>query len=223
MIISILISLSFLLMCASFAYLSHEDFTGDNLSQKIKNAIHKNIKVLIYNICAFVLMIALSFTLIKLYKSNTLIADMKIITLMAILVTVAVTDIRKQIIPNKIILIGIVFRVLYAVAELITLGSGYFSILKSDLLSLGLTFAMFLLGVLVVKNGIGMGDIKLIMLIGIFQGLSGVIGSLFFSLLTSFVIAIVMLITRKKTRKDSMEFAPAVLFGTVLSMFLTGM
>lgn len=223
MVIAVLVVLSFLLLVASFVYLSYEDLLGDGFFEKVKSSAKKNIKVIIYLTCSFVVMSALSVALVVLYKTNTLIANMKIITLLGILVAVTITDIKKQVIPNKVILVGIVLRICYAVAELITLGSSYFIILKGDLFSLALVAVLFLLGVLIIKNGIGMGDIKLMLVMGIFQGITGFISSLFCSLLVSFVVAIAMLIMKKKTRKDSIPFAPSVLVGTAVSMFLTGM
>lgn len=223
MTIAVLTCLSLLLMLAAFVFLTYKDFEGEKFREKIKTAAKKNIKLIIYLCCALVYMIGLSFALFYIYKTNTLIANMKVITLLGILVTVTIPDIREHIIPNKVILAGIVLRVCFAVAELITLGSDYFAILKGDLFSLGLVAVLFLLGVLIIKNGIGMGDIKLILVMGIFQGITGVISSLFFSLLVSFFVAIAMLIMKKKTRKDAIAFAPSVLVGTAVSMFLTGM
>ena len=223
MTIVILVCLSLLLIVAAFAYLTHKDFVGERFGNKIVSAVKNNKKTIIYLCCAFAFMIGLSVALVCIYKTNTLIANMKVITLFGILVTVTIPDIKEHIIPNKIILAGIVLRVCFAVAELITLGSGYFTILKGDLFSLGLVAVLFLLGVLIIKNGIGMGDIKLILVMGIFQGITGVISSLFFSLLVSFFVAIAMLIMKKKSRKDAIAFAPSVLVGTAVSMFLTGM
>lgn len=223
MTIAVLVCLSLLLMVAAFIYLTHKDFVGETIGSKITSAVKNNKKVLIYLCCALAFMIGLSVALFLIYKTNTLIANMKVITLLGILVTVTVPDIKEHIIPNKVILAGVVLRVCYAVVELITLGSGYFAILKGDLFSLGLVAVLFLLGVLVIKNGIGMGDIKLILVMGLFQGVTGVISSLFFSLLVSFFVAIAMLIMKKKSRKDAIAFAPSVLVGTAVSMFLTGM
>lgn len=223
MVISVLIILSFLLLMSSYVYLTYEDFLGDNLLSGIKVSVKKNAKIVIYLVCSFVVMCGLSVMLNLLYKTNTLIADMKVITLLGILVTVTVTDIKNKIIPNKIILAGIVFRICYAVAEIITLGGSYFAILKEDLISLAIVAVLFLFGVLIIKNGIGMGDIKLMLVMGIFQGVTGFISSLFCALLLSFFVAIAMLIMKKKTRKDSIPFAPSVLVGTAVSMFLTGM
>lgn len=221
--IGILSGMSFLLVLCAFAYLAFEDFVGETRREQFQNAVQKNVKLIVYLVCSFFCLVVMAFVLRFVYPSNTLISNMKIITLLGLLVTVTITDIRKQIIPNKVILAGIFLRVCFAVAELITMGGDYFTVLKNDLFSLILVFVLFLFGVLIMKNGIGMGDIKLILVMGIFQGITGVISSLFFSLFVSFCVAIVMLIMRKKTRKDAIAFAPSVLVGTAISMLLTGM
>lgn len=223
MTIGILIGLSFLLVLAAFVYLTYKDFSGDTLFAKIKNMVCKHKKKALFLAGSFVVMAGLSVMLHTVYTDNTLIANMKVITLLGILVAVTIPDLKKHIIPNKVILAGVVFRVCFLVAELITLKQGCVPILREALFSIGLVAVLFLLGVVVLKNGIGMGDIKLIFVMGIFQGLTGVISSLFFSLLVSFFVAITMLIMRKKTRKDAIAFAPSVLIGTTVSMFLTGM
>ena len=68
-----------------------------------------------------------------------------------------------------------------------------------------------------------MGDIKLMLVMCLFQGFYGVVSSLFCSLFIAFIYAIIVLLLRKKTKKDSVAFAPAILLGTALSIFLTGM
>ena len=138
MTIAVLSCLSLLLMLAAFVYLTYKDFVGETFGSKIACVVKNNKKVIIYLICALAFMIGLSVALFCIYKTNTLIANMKVITLLGILVTVTVPDIKEHIIPNKVILAGIAFRVCFAVAELITLGSDYFAILKGDLFSLGL-------------------------------------------------------------------------------------
>lgn len=223
MTLMILIALSFVMTFAALVYLLFKDLKGEKFGEKVKNAVKKNIWLIVYLALCFCVSIGLSIVLEKVYIANTLISNMKVITLFCLLETVAVTDMREHIIPNKIILAGVFFRVCYAVAELLTLEGAYFDILKGDLYSIGLVVVLFILGVLVIKNGIGMGDIKLIFVMGIFQGITGIISSLFMSLVASFFVAVAMLIAKKKTRKDAMAFAPSVLVGTAVSMFLTGM
>lgn len=220
--IAILIVLSFILCTASAAYLSVKETEGETAPDKLKETLKKNRRLIIALTLAAFLMSGLSVSLECIYD-NTLIENMKRITLIGMLVTVSVTDMREQIIPNKVILAGIFVRVCYAIAELVTLGSGYFDILRSDAISVSLALVLFLLGVLVMKNGIGMGDVKLVFVMGLYQGVLGVVSSLFCSLVVSFFVAIFMLITRKKSRKDAIAFAPSVLVGTAVSVFMTGM
>ena len=47
--------------------------------------------------------------------------------------------------------------------------------------------------------------------------------SVFVSLIVSFVISAVLLVTKKKKRRDVIPFAPALMIGTYISVFLTGM
>lgn len=99
MTIAVLACLSLLLMLAAFAYLTYKDFTGETFGSKIASAVKSNRKIVIYLFCSLVFMIGLSVALVSTYKTNTLIANMKIITLLGLLVTVTVPDIKEHIIP----------------------------------------------------------------------------------------------------------------------------
>ena len=104
-----------------------------------------------------------------------------------------------------------------------TLRGDFRALLLSDFLACLIVVALFLIGVVIVKSGLGMGDIKLLLVMCLFQGFYGAVSSVFCSLLVAFFISIIALITKKKTRKDTLPFAPAILAGTYLSVFLTGM
>lgn len=67
-----------------------------------------------------------------------------------------------------------------------------------------------------------MGDIKLFCVMAIYLGLEGIWSAIFCSLIVSFVIAVFSLATKRVNRKDNIPFAPAILIGTYLSIFLTG-
>lgn len=157
------------------------------------------------------------------FHSNSLVDNGKLLALLAILFVAANTDARYRIIPNALVLTGLVLRVVFWLVELITSPDSFWGIMKNDLLACLLVVAFVLIGVLLVKGGIGMGDIKLMLVMCLFQGFYGVISSLFFSLFVAFVYAIIALVIKKKTKKDSVAFGPAILLGTVISVFLTGM
>ena len=74
-----------------------------------------------------------------------------------------------------------------------------------------------------IKNGIGFGDMKLFIVMGLMLGLDGIWGAVFLALIVSFLIAAFALITKKKTRKDAIPFGPALVIGTYLSICLSGM
>lgn len=180
-------------------------------------------KQLVFYILMALTLCGLSVALTLIYPSNTLTANSKLLILVALLFAAAYVDAKERIIPNWVVLAGLVLRVVFWCIELFTVTDQFWSIMKNDLLACLLVVAFFVVGVLLVKGGIGMGDIKLMLVMCLFQGFYGVVSSLFCSLFVAFFYAIGVLIMKKKTRKDSVAFAPAILLGTILSVFITGM
>ena len=76
---------------------------------------------------------------------------------------------------------------------------------------------------LCVKNGIGYGDIKLFVVLGLMLGMEGMWNAIMLSLIAAFIIVVVLLITGKKGKKDIIPFAPAITLGTYASIIMTGM
>ena len=188
----------------------------------LQNFVRKEKGSILFLILMMILDIALAVFLHLFYPDNTIFTNLKCVILIVILSVTAVTDFKHHLIPNPVIIAGLVMRLVIALTEVFTMGSSYFSVLKTDLISLAFPVFLFLMGTFVVKNGIGMGDIKLILVMGLFQGFYGVIVSLFLALLGAMVIAIILLITKKKGRKDAIPFGPALLFGAFLAIILTG-
>ena len=75
---------------------------------------------------------------------------------------------------------------------------------------------------IIVKNGLGMGDVKLLILIGLLEGMDGAISSLFISMLIIFTVSIVLIIAKKKSKTDMLPFAPYILIGTIISICTSG-
>ena len=174
----------------------------------------------------FLIVMLLSLCVISLeliFPSNSLIENAKLLVLLAILFVAANVDARYRIIPNALVLTGLVLRIVFWLIELFSSPTAFWGIMKNDLLACLLVVAFFIVGVLLVKGGIGMGDIKLMLVMCLFQGFYGVVSSLFCSLFVAFVYAIIVLLFKKKNKKDSVAFAPAILLGTIISVFLTGM
>ncbi len=142
--------------------------------------------------------------------------------LMALIWQAAAHDYKKEIIPNKIILEGILFRAIMLVLEFLFERDTFLSTIISDIVALiGITVVMFLC-LLIMKNSIGMGDVKLLMVMAVTQGVTDICMAVFCSMIVAFFAAVFVLITGKKGRKDSLPFAPFLLIGTIVAFVMTG-
>lgn len=165
-------------------------------------------------------------TLIVIFEtvySLDVIRQIKLLVLAAVLFPAAAIDFRIQKIPNQLLAAALLMRVLIYAAEFAISVPEAVNTLKDGLLGAVLIGGFFLLLLLVFKNSIGMGDIKLFAVMGLYQGMWGALNAVFFSLLFSFFLSIVLLITRKKSRKDTISFGPSILLGTIIAMALAGM
>lgn len=144
----------------------------------------------------------------------------KLTTLVLLLAPVAYIDFNSKTIPNKLLLAGLFARIIFYVIEMFTKNREILDIFASDLKGVLLGGGIFLLGALIAKNSIGMGDVKMYGVIGLFCGYTGTLASMLFSLFICFIASIILLISRKKGRKDTLPLAPFVLAGTFLVVFL---
>jgi leader peptidase (prepilin peptidase)/N-methyltransferase len=191
--------------------------------QIVKTQSWKNKTFLIFGLTMTLLCIGISVSLSLLYPENTLLFNVKRISLLSLLWPIAFIDYKTHRIPNIFIIIGCAYRVIIFIFELIFQYDGIWVRSLSELIAaVALGVAALLCG-LVLKNSIGFGDVKLFIVMGLLLSLDGIWSAIFVSLVVSFIISVVLLITKKKSRKDSIPFAPAIMIGTYLSIFLTGM
>lgn len=144
----------------------------------------------------------------------------KRLVLLGLLWPIALIDLKTLRIPNKFILIGLISRAVILILEVIfKLESLKITLISEVIAAAGLLIASILCS-LCIKNSIGFGDMKLFVVMGLLLGLEGIWNSVFVSLLVLFLMSVVLLITKKKTKKDSIPFGPAVALGTYLSIVL---
>lgn len=152
-----------------------------------------------------------------------LLSQVKLLTLVLIIFPISAVDYRIQKIPNQFIVAALVLRILIYVAEIIISPKGAWITFIDNLLGAFIISLFFLLLLVIFKNSIGMGDVKLFFVMGMYQGLWGVVNSVFFSLLVSFVLSVALLITKKKQKTDTISFGPSILLGTIIGICLSGM
>jgi leader peptidase (prepilin peptidase)/N-methyltransferase len=78
--------------------------------------------------------------------------------------------------------------------------------------------------IVILTKGMGSGDIEIALIIGLFLGFKNTVFALFLSFIIGGIIAALLLISKKKTRKDSIAFGPflaassiiAALYGSII-------
>ena len=143
----------------------------------------------------------------------------KLTFLIMLLAPIAYIDFKSHKIPNILVITGILARFVFYIIEMIVLNKKMLDILFSDIKGVLLGCGILLLGSLITKNGVGMGDVKMYAVIAMFMGYSGTILSLIISLFVCFIASIILLVTGKKTRKDTIPLAPFVYIGTFITIF----
>lgn len=133
------------------------------------------------------------------------------------LIAVTFIDIDFRIIPDEISLGG-TFFVLIA-----TLLIPQKEIVPAIIGAASGSFALFALGFIYekVKNreGMGLGDVKLLMLIGAVLGVKGAFGSIIISSLVGSVVGITMMFFQKKDLKMAIPFGPFLAIGALIFLF----
>ena len=129
----------------------------------------------------------------------------------AMLIAVAGIDLEHRIIPNKVLLPSAVFAVATAIA-----------LRPDDLVELGIAgaaaFTAFLLAALAYPAGMGMGDVKLAGVMGLFLG-TAVIPSLFIAFLTGTIVGVAVIAKHGADgRKKGVPFGPFLAFGGLVGL-----
>lgn len=140
----------------------------------------------------------------------------------AVLWPCAWSDRQAFIISNRVLLLGCMLcgGVLATGMLLDPSQAGY--LLLDAAAAMGCMLAASLLCRLVSPRSVGMGDVKLLAVMGLCLGMDLVWGALFFGFLLLFCYSVFLLVTKRASRNDSIPFAPFLLAGTVMGAFLTG-
>lgn len=129
----------------------------------------------------------------------------------SVLVVISFIDIEFRIIPNVIVvpftLIGLAFSIFLNLPEWWT-----------PLAFSAGAFLFMLIIHLIYPPGMGMGDVKLSLMIGAFLGRS-VIPALFLGFLAGAIYGILLIIIKKRKLKQAVPFGPFISIGSIISLF----
>lgn len=141
----------------------------------------------------------------------------------AISVALLLIDLDTRRLPNVIVLPGyIVGVVLLAIAAALRLE---FSSLLSAAIGGAALFAFYLLLALIRPGGMGLGDVKLAGVLGLFLGWTGwgaLLVGVFSAFLLGGIFSIVLMIARRAGRRTAIPFGPWMLIGCWIGVFFGG-
>lgn len=174
-------------------------------------SIQKTVPFYLADAAAFLLSVVISFQ-----ESRPFVAFIHI-TLIYGLTASAMVDYKQQIIPNDLLLRAAAAGCLYFVFLFFFARESFLpTLVQNELTALGVFAILFLIAVL--SKGLGSGDVKLFTVLGFCSGYSVTVSTLFWGLFFSMIASIVLLIRKKKGRKDSIPFGPFILAGYVMTM-----
>lgn len=129
------------------------------------------------------------------------------------LLAVTLTDLDQRIIPNKVLLVG-------AAAAVVIVGVGDPSSFPERAIAAAAAGGVFFLAALAYPQGMGLGDVKLAAVMGLFLG-RNVAPALIVALLSGSLVGIAMIAREgAAARKRALPFGPFLAFGGVVGLLL---
>ncbi len=132
----------------------------------------------------------------------------------AVMVVIAFIDFYYMIIPNLIVLPAAAAGLAAAIA----LNPNRWWVYL--VAAFGSSFFLFVLA-LIWPGGMGMGDVKLALLMGGVLGATVVV-ALFLAFLSGAVVGVILIVTKRKGRKDAIPFGPYLALGSVVALLYGG-
>lgn len=157
--------------------------------------------------------------LYKVYEYDIL-KSLKSLTIISVVLIVAGIDYREKIIPNEAIIFILSIASILILINIFKNKVETLAIFIDSTVAMILGAGLFAISKAVSKNGVGMGDIKIIGALGFYLRTYALIGVLMVSLVSIAVYGMFKILTKKATTKDEIAFAPFIAFGVTTCMIL---
>jgi len=137
----------------------------------------------------------------------------------SLLIIIFVVDLEQGLILNKVVYPGMAAALLFALflsqpwlTRWIVPG------IANAAIGGGIGFVIFLLLAIISRGGMGWGDVKLAALIGLATGFPLVFVALIMGAILGGVVAIVLLVAKKKKRKETIPFGPFLSLAALITL-----
>ena len=157
--------------------------------------------------------------LYKVYEYDIL-KSLKALTIISVVLIVAGIDYREKIIPNEAIIFILSIASILILINIFKNKVETLAIFIDSTVAMILGAGLFAISKAVSKNGVGMGEIKIIGALGFYLRTYVLIGVLMVSLVSIAVYGMFKILTKKATTKDEIAFAPFIAFGVTTCMIL---
>ena len=155
------------------------------------------------------------------------IETLALIFLFTLLIPIAVIDIHHMIIPNELVLVGFIGGLSLSAYHIFVepfylyLSSAWFAPFIGMVSASGILLIIALLSFLKYgdEGGMGMGDVKLFIPIGLFLGWKLTLLALFISIMLGGIISIILLLFKVLNRKSALPFGPFIVIATFFCAF----
>ena len=133
----------------------------------------------------------------------------------ASLIVIFVYDLKHYIIPDVVVFPAIAITLFY---HLIV---SNFEFRISNFIFSGVAAAVFFLIIVLISRGrwMGLGDVKLALLMGLVLGFPRIIVAIFFAFVVGALLSLFLIFFKKKQWKSQVPFAPFLVLGTFLALF----
>ncbi len=152
-------------------------------------------------------------------KDSTVFVFARDIVLMHCLFYIAAIDLKLKLIPNRALLAMLIGWAVLTAGQMIAEGWSA-GVLADSILGCVIAGGIFFIGNLISRNGMGMGDVKLMAAAGLYLGFNKVMGLVFWALFLAVIVGIALMIAKKAKIKTTLPLAPFFLCGSVVSNVL---
>jgi leader peptidase (prepilin peptidase)/N-methyltransferase len=133
-----------------------------------------------------------------------------------VFVTLTLTDLERRLLPNRIVYPSILIAIAFCWAWP---DSSYSDVLAGGLVAVAVGIGLILFSLPFGQGAFGMGDVKMIVLIGFVVGLPSVIVGIFVGTLAAGVAAFILIVTRLRGRGDYIPHGPFLALGAIVALF----
>lgn len=156
------------------------------------------------------------FILVFFFLSQDLLSIIYYLLFISALIVIFVADLKYQIIPDEVIFptiaLTIIFQIINHRLELI-------DVINPIASGLGASLFFLALVLLTRGRGMGVGDVKLAVLMGLLLGFPGILVALYLAFLTGAILGVILVLLGKKRFGQKIPFGPFLVGGTFISLF----